>query len=165
MAVGKSVVGRRLARRLHWRFVDLDRLIEEREQLKVREIFERKGEPYFRRVESEALKEILGGEGQVIATGGGAIVNEENLRLLKEKSWLICLTASPEKLLQRAGSGRARPLLRGDNKRERVEELLGQREKIYAQAHLGLDTGALTVNQVVEEILRIAKNEGIIEGG
>lgn len=165
MAAGKSAVGRRLARRLKWRFVDLDRAIEAREKMTVRELFEHKGEPYFRKAESEVLREILKGESQVVATGGGAVVNEENLRLLKEKSWLICLTASTDILLRRAGGGRERPLLEGENPRERIEELLGQRERVYAQAHLGLDTSALTVDQVVEEILRIAKGEGIIQEG
>ena len=154
MAVGKSVVGRRLARRLKQRFVDLDQAIKETEGMKVQEIFKRKGEAYFRKVEKQILKELLRHNGQVIATGGGAIMDEENLRLLKQKSLLICLTAPFKTLLQRSGTGKERPLLKGDNRQKRIEGLLRRREKSYAQAHLSIDTSDLSVGEVVEKIIR-----------
>jgi shikimate kinase len=154
MAVGKSVVGRKLARRLGWRLVDVDRAIEEEQGMKVQEIFEREGEAYFRKLEKRKLGEILSEENQVIATGGGAVVDEENLRLLKQKSFLVCLTASPETLLKRSGSGKDRPLLKGSDKRERIEALLSRRKDRYAQAHLCIDTESRAVDQVVEEILK-----------
>ena len=159
MAVGKTVVGRRLAKKLGWRFVDLDRAIEAAEGMKVREIFERKGEAHFRRLEKRKLGEILRQERQVIATGGGAVVDEENLRLLKEKSLLICLTAGPETLLRRAGSGRRRPLLEGSVRKRRIEELLSRREKSYAQAHATIDTDSLSVEDVVEKILQTVESQ------
>ncbi|MBI2090192.1 MAG: shikimate kinase [Deltaproteobacteria bacterium] len=154
MAVGKSVVGQRLAERLRRRFVDLDKAIEEAEGMRVEEIFARKGESYFRALEKRKLKEVLGQEGQVIATGGGAVVDEENLRLLKEKSFLICLTAAPTMLLQRSGGAKGRPLLSGEDKERRIAELLRQREKCYAQAHAHIDTTRLTVEEVVDEIMK-----------
>lgn len=160
MAVGKSVVGRRLARRLKRRFVDLDRAIEEAEGMKVEEIFGRKGESYFRAVEKRKLREVLGREGQVIATGGGAVVDAENLGLLKEKSFLVCLTAAPTMLLQRSGRGEGRPLLGGGDTGGRIEELLREREKCYAQAHARVDTTKLSVDEVVERILEALKAEG-----
>src|SRR3989338_6836241 len=86
MAVGKSVVGQRLARKLKRPFVDLDRAIEAKEGMKVSEIFARKGETYFRKVEKETVRELLGRNGQVIAAGGGAVVDEENLNLFKARS-------------------------------------------------------------------------------
>jgi len=153
MAAGKTVVGRKLARRLKWRFVDLDRAIEKRERLKVSEIFHRKGEAYFRKVEKRLLEEMLGKEGQVIATGGGAILDVENLWLLKEKSLLICLRAPLETLLRRSERGAERPLLKGADRRNRIEELLTLREGRYAQAHVSIDTGRLTVDEVVEKIM------------
>ena len=112
MAVGKSAVGRHLARRLKRRFVDLDRVIEKSAGSKVRQIFSEKGELYFRKLEKEALAQVLGQEGQVIATGGGVIMDEENLNLLRENAFLICLTASADVLLKRAGNGAKRPLLK-----------------------------------------------------
>lgn len=157
MATGKSTVGRKLARRLKRRFVDLDDAIEAREGMKVREIFGRKGEAYFRKVEKEALQGLLQHDAQVIATGGGAVRDAENLRLMKEKSLLVCLEASPETLLRRVGKSDHRPLLRGRNKRKRLQELLKQRERAYAQAHVSVDTDCLTVDEVVGKIVEVIK--------
>lgn len=153
MAVGKSAVGRNLAKRLRRRFVDLDRMIEKRAGLKVREIFEQKGEAHFRELEKQTLAELLQQPKQVIATGGGVIMDPENLRLLREQSLLVCLTASTETILARVGNGTKRPLLKGPNRRERIEELLAQRADKYAQAHITVDTSALTLEQVVERIV------------
>lgn len=157
MATGKSTVGRKLARRLRRRFVDLDEAIEAREGMRVHEIFSRKGETYFRKVEKETLRGLLQAGAQVIATGGGAVLDRENLKLMKEKSLLVWLTASPEALLYRVGKGVERPLLSGGNKRQRVQELLKQRRKAYAQAHVSIDTGCLTADEVVGKILEIIK--------
>jgi shikimate kinase len=153
MAVGKSAVGRTLARKLGRRFVDLDKIIEKREGMKVKDIFSRKGESYFRRAEKQALAEVLFQGEQVIATGGGVVIDEENIRLLREKSFLVCLTAAPEVLLRRAEKSTQRPLLEGGDRSQRIGELLAQREKNYAQAHIAVDTSDLTVEQVVEKII------------
>jgi shikimate kinase len=159
MAVGKSAVGRTLARRLKRRFVDLDRAIEKVTGLPVRQIFDQLGEPGFRKLEKETLARVLAEEGQVIATGGGVVMDEENLQLLREKTLLICLTASTDVLLKRAGNGAKRPLLKGTNRRRRIEELLQQREKKYALAHSSVDTTDLTVDQVVDKIIELLKVE------
>jgi len=156
MAVGKSAVGRALAKRLKRRFVDLDRVIEKSAQMKVKDIFSRKGEAYFRRLEKQKLAQVLEQENQIIATGGGVVMDEDNVRLLREKSLLICLTASAEVLLKRAGPGAKRPLLKGGDRRERIEELLEQREKNYALAHAAIDTGDLTIGEIVEKIVGLA---------
>ena len=157
MAVGKSVVGQRLARRLQWGFVDLDQAIEAREEMKVHEIFDHRGEDYFRKVEKEMVREVLRQNEQVIAIGGGAIMDEENRRLLKKRSLLICLTAPPETLLRRSGAGKERPLLRGNDRQRRIKELLRQREKAYAQAHISIDTAKLSVDEVVEKIMEVLR--------
>lgn len=153
MAVGKSAVGRNLAKRLHKHFVDLDRMIEKRAGLKVREIFDAKGETYFRELEKQTLADVLKLPGHVIATGGGVVMDEENLRLLREKTLLVCLMASTDAILARVGNGTKRPLLKGPNRRERVEELLKQRADKYAQAHIIVDTSQLTLQQVVDQIV------------
>jgi len=156
MAVGKSAVGRALAKRLKLRFVDLDRVIEKSEQMKVKDIFSRKGEAYFRRLEKQKLAQVLEQENQIIATGGGVVMDEDNVKLLRERSLLVCLTASAEVLLKRAGPGAKRPLLKGGDRRERIEELLKQREKNYAQAHAAIDTSDLTIEEIVEKIVGLA---------
>lgn len=159
MATGKSAVGRNLARKLHRRFVDLDALIEKAEGRKVREIFAEKGESYFRRLEKQTLEQILSEQGQIIATGGGVILDEDNLALLRQKSLLIGLTASTDVLVGRVGRSSKRPLLKGADMRGRIEELLQQRQSRYAQADVSIDTSGLTINQVVEKILDIIRSE------
>jgi shikimate kinase len=159
MAVGKSAVGRTLARRLKRHFVDLDKVIEKTEGMKVKDIFAQKGERYFRECEKRALAEVLKQENQVIATGGGAVIDEENLLLLLEKALLVCLTASPDALLKRIGSGSRRPLLQNADRETRIDELLRLRGEKYAQAHLRIDTTDLTINQVADRIIEMAKLE------
>ena len=156
MAVGKSAVGRALAKRLKRRFVDLDRVIEKSERMKVKDIFSRKGEAYFRRLEKQKLAQVLARGEQIIATGGGVVMDGDNVKLLREKSLLVCLTASAEALLKRAGTGAKRPLLKGGDRRERIEELLKQREKNYVLAHAAIDTSDLTIGQIVEKIIALA---------
>ena len=152
MAAGKTVVSRRLARSLGWSFVDLDAVIEAGEGLAVREIFASRGERYFREREKAALGQVLEGSEQVIALGGGAVVDPDNLRLLKERSLLIWLKVSPQTVLSRTGETDDRPLLQGPDRLKRIEELSAQRESIYAEADFTLDTDELTVDQVVQRI-------------
>lgn len=159
MATGKSAVGRNLARKLHRRFVDLDALIEKTEGRKVRDIFAEKGENYFRRLEKQALEQTLSQQGQIIATGGGIILDEDNLTLLRQKSLLIGLTASTDVLVSRVGKNSKRPLLKGVDVRARIEELLQQRQSRYAEADVVIDTSGLTINQVVEKILKVVRFE------
>jgi shikimate kinase len=156
MAVGKSAVGRKLARRLKRPFVDLDRAIEKCEGSKVREIFENKGEPYFRQLENQALAHVLREDGQVIATGGGVVLQDDNLRLLQERSLIVCLIANVNAIVRRAGSGNQRPLLRATDKVQRINELLKQRKEYYASAHIEIDTSDLTLDEVVAKILALA---------
>lgn len=160
MAVGKSAVGRNLAKRLGRRFVDLDRVIERAAGLKVREIFEQKGEAYFRQLEKEAVARVLGKDNQVIATGGGVVLDDDNLALLREKTLLIGLSASTEAILKRVGDSASRPLLQGTDRRERIDELLHARRERYAQAHVTIDTGDLTLSQVVDKIIEISQTTG-----
>jgi shikimate kinase len=159
MAVGKSAVGRALARKLKRRFIDLDRAIEKSQGMKVSDIFAEKGEAYFRQCEKHTLAAVLENHNQVIATGGGAIVDEENFRLIQERALLVCLTADTDVLLKRAGPGSKRPLLNGEDRKRRIEELLRLRQGKYAQAHLSIDTTELTIDQVAEKIIEMAKLE------
>jgi len=125
----------------------------------VREIFAEKGESYFRRLEKQTLEQILSQQGQIIATGGGIILDEDNLTLLRQKSLLIGLTASTDVLVGRVGRNSKRPLLKGADVRARIEELLQQRQSRYAEADVIIDTSGLTINQVVEKILKVVGSE------
>ena len=157
MAVGKSAVGRNLAKRLGRRFVDLDRLIEKTAGMKVREIFEQKGEAYFRQLEKQTLAKVLAEEGQVIAAGGGVVLEDDNLALLREKTLLIGLKASTDIILRRVANSTKRPLLKGADRRERIEELFQARAARYAQAQVTIDTDKLTLGQVVDKIIEVVQ--------
>jgi shikimate kinase len=158
MAVGKSAVGRKLARRLKRHFIDLDREIERKTGLTVAEIFDQRGEDHFRSIEKAVLEEVLLNDGQVIATGGGAVLDPESLALLKERSLLIWLSADAEAVIERSKKNLDRPLLRGQDKTRRITELMRHREPIYGQAHIRIETADLSVDQVVEKIVGVAGN-------
>lgn len=154
MGTGKSVVGRELARRLGRPFVDLDRRIEKEAGRPVAQIFGGEGEAGFREREREAVREAAALEGHVIATGGGVMVDEENVRRLKGSGWVVCLTARPEVILQRtAATLQTRPLLAGGEPRERIESLLKLRAPFYAKADVAVDTSDRPVQEIVEEVL------------
>lgn len=166
MGSGKSTVGSKLAKALGRRFFDLDEVIEQRLGKTIPQIFEEKGEEYFRQVESETLKELSTQRHAVIALGGGAILEEENLNLVKETGVLIWLMAEPSEIYRRVGNSDKRPLLQGKDgntlSREevyrRIEWLLQIRQPYYEQANLSVETTGKSVEEIVEEIIEKLKD-------
>jgi len=134
MGVGKSTVGRRLAGKLHLPFVDADTEIEKAAGMSVAEIFDRFGEPYFRDGERRVIARLVDGTPKVIATGGGAFLNEETRRLILENAVAVWLDANPRVLAERVSRRDTRPLLRGKNPVEVLTELARVRNPIYALA-------------------------------
>lgn len=155
MCTGKTEVARLLARRLKCEFIDMDALIEEREEMPIASIFKKKGEPYFRKVEKEMVAEIAAKTGAVVACGGGAFAVQENVDVLKKSGIVICLTSTPEMILKRAPKTGSRPLLNVADPRRAVEELLKKRAPFYTQAHLTIDADQLTVQETAEKILHL----------
>lgn len=155
MAAGKTVVSRRLAQKLEWRFIDLDRVIETNKGLPIQAIFSQQGEGSFRAAEKFALEQVLKREEQVIALGGGAVLDPENLDLLKASGLLIWLKVSPRVVLKRIKHKNNRPLLQGADRLKRIEKLAAQRENVYAEADITVDTDDKPVDRVVDEILRL----------
>lgn len=155
MGAGKSTVGSILARRLGMRFVDLDEAVSREAGMSVPEIFEREGEEGFRDRESRALRDNLREEGMVLACGGGIVLRQKNVALLRERCAVIYLRAGRETVLRRVGGGEGRPLLEKGDVAERVEELMSRREEAYRRAaHLVVDTDGRTPEEVAEEIER-----------
>jgi len=152
MGVGKTSVGTRLARDLGYRFVDTDDLIEADQKITITEIFSSFGEAYFRDAETRVIRQVLDGEGQVVATGGGAVIRDENRRAFKEGGMTICLTARPEVVFERIRHETHRPLLQVPDPLGRIRELLNERERYYHQADLIIDTSDKTVDEVIDEI-------------
>ena len=158
MGTGKSAVGHLLAKRLKCRFVDLDERIQKKAGATIAEIFAKEGEPGFRKREAQEVKEAAELKSHVIATGGGVMLDEANVRLLKRAGRLVCLTARPEVIFQRtAASLPARPLLSGADSKERIEGLLKLRAPFYAQADLAVDTSDRSIRDVVDEIMEKIK--------
>jgi shikimate kinase len=154
MGSGKSVVGRRLAERLGLSFLDLDEIIEGAAGMSIREIFATEGEPGFRRRERELIAALADRSDCVIATGGGAVLDPENVRTLKRRGVLVWLQADPDVIVQRIGGDARRPLLETADRAGRVQALLGERAAAYAQADLAVQAGDATVEDVVDRIVR-----------
>lgn len=157
MGTGKTAVGRALATRLKMKFVDIDDLIEEREGMKISDIFASKGEPYFRKVEKETVKEVSAQSGLVIAAGGGAVIDEDNVKNLKSSGIMVCLAARPDKILERTKGQVHRPLLNVSDPRGKISELLAERAEYYARADHRIDTSDLSIDEVVRKIAELVK--------
>ncbi|MCF8002495.1 MAG: shikimate kinase [Halanaerobiales bacterium] len=154
MASGKTTVGKILAEKLEYEFIDLDQYIEEITQMKVQEIFKQKGEKHFRFLEKIFLKKLLRQyEELVIAPGGGIVLDKENINLLKTISIPFLLKANPTIILERIEDISKRPLLDQDNPKETIVKLLNERERYYSQFSNVIETNHKTPEQIVEEIL------------
>ncbi|MDD4909768.1 MAG: shikimate kinase [Candidatus Omnitrophica bacterium] len=152
MGTGKSAVGRELAKRLKRHFIDLDGIIEKREKRQISEIFSREGEPHFRQLEKEALQQAARQDGVVVACGGGIVMDDGNIRTMKDSGKIICLSASVEVILERTAGYAHRPLLNVPDPNVRIKELLKLRAPFYARADHSIDTSGLSVKEVVEKI-------------
>jgi 3-dehydroquinate synthase len=154
MGSGKTTIGRALAKRLNKRFVDADHEIESRTGATIPLIFEIEGEASFRQREADVIRDLTAQDGIVLATGGGAVLNEQSRKLLKERGTVIYLRASVNSILQRTSHDRNRPLLQTDDPKARIEELSQQRAPLYQEvAHIIIETGRPNVQSVVQTIL------------
>ncbi|MBI1869891.1 MAG: shikimate kinase [Chlamydiae bacterium] len=157
MGTGKSAVAPVLARRLGLRWADMDALIEEREGSRIEEIFEKKGEPYFRERERELVKELISQEGWVVSTGGGAILDPKNIEDFEKWGLAICLNASIQTIFERTRHRQDRPLLRGSEPLKKIEDLWASRQPFYRRISNQIDTTHKSIHDIVETILEWAK--------
>ena len=152
-------MGRAAARLLGRPFVDFDTEIEHREHASVGEIFDRKGEPYFRSLEAALTRELAGSRGTVMATGGGWVTNRDSVALLHNTGRMIYLRATPETVLARMAGGRVRrPLLEGSDPVGAVRALYEARRALYEAADVVLDTEAIEKSEVIEQVRQYAES-------
>ncbi|MBX2879766.1 MAG: shikimate kinase [Granulosicoccus sp.] len=162
MGSGKSTVGRALARRIGFRFLDSDREIESRCGVDIPTIFDYEGEAGFRDREQRIINELTAIPGIVLATGGGSILREANRTVLTQRGYVILLKVEIAEQLRRVAFDSNRPLLKTENPEARLKALMLEREPIYqAVAHAQVSTDSRRMYHVVGRILRLLKNEGV----
>ena len=161
MGAGKSAVGRQLAQALCMQFVDSDDEIESRTGVDIPFIFEKEGEAGFRDRESRVIEDLSTRSGMVLATGGGAVMRDENRSVLAGTGLVVYLQTSVDQQLSRTSRGRDRPLLNNDDPRAVLESLLEKRHPLYSDlADIVIDTNGRKVPSVVREITQRLEEAG-----
>ena len=160
MGVGKSTVGKKLAKKLKLKFVDIDQIIEKKEKMTIKEIFENKGENYFRKTEKKISLEELKNSNTVIALGGGAFMEKSIRNGAKNLSISFWLDVSLQSLLIRLKNVKKRPLLDKDNLKESIYKIYSERKKIYNKSDFRIKCDFLTSNEIVDKILKLYEKSG-----
>lgn len=159
MATGKSAVGKIVADSIGYTFIDVDTLIEEEAGVSVSKIFEVEGEVSFRERETRMIHDVSRLQKSVISTGGGAMIRPENREMLKKSGVVICLEATVEEILKRAGKRESRPLINVENPHEAVRKLLEDRKTFYDEADIHIDTSGKPQKRIAGEILSLWKEK------
>lgn len=151
MGSGKSTVGKLLANKLSLTFIDVDKLIEKKENRSIREIFEKDGEQYFRNLEKIEINNLSKNNGYVVSTGGGLGADLDNMKVMKETGNVVWLDVSLNTILERCKNDENRPLLKlplND-----LRKLYEDRKKVYRLANIRINADKKTPNETVEEII------------
>lgn len=163
MGAGKSSVGRCLERRTGLARIDTDEAVSAKLGLSIPEIFSRHGEEQFREAETEALRELARDRQSIVVTGGGIVLRQENVDLLKKLGAVVWLDAAQEKLFERSSRRGERPLLQTENPRATFSELFRKREPLYAAAaDFRVDTSTLTHDEVADAILSKVEEMAVV---
>ncbi|MEN3185588.1 MAG: shikimate kinase [Atribacterota bacterium] len=161
MGSGKTTIGWMVAESLRWRFLDTDSLVEEQTGFSIPHLFEQYGEEYFRRWETRVLREVANKERIVLATGGGLPIKEENWEILKRYFLTVFLRWKLDTLYERIKNDPGRPLTIRYPTLKHLETLYLQRLPFYERASVIIDGNGMTKEEIVEEIIRHAKNCGV----
>ncbi|MTI48207.1 shikimate kinase [Sporosalibacterium faouarense] len=155
MGTGKTTIGKIIAQKINYDFIDTDRYIEEKFNISIKGIFESYGEEYFRELEKRAIEEISSREFSVISTGGGVILNNDNIINLKEKGIIFLLNGSVETIVNNLSNSRnKRPLLSENNWTEKLVCLLEKRKNMYiSSADYIIDINDKSLNMLAQEII------------
>ena len=159
MSVGKSTIGRSLSRKLNMRFVDLDRLIEKRESMKIKDIFQKKGEKYFRNLERKIGLNSLKKKNCVIALGGGAFIDRAIRRKVLKNCVSFWLDAKIETVLNRSKNLRKRPLLDKNNLKDAFRDIYEKRKKVYSRANFKINCNRINRSKATEKIIKIYESK------
>jgi len=160
MGVGKSTVGRKLAKKLKLKFVDIDQIIESKEKTTINAIFKNKGEGYFRKIEKKITLEELKKINLVVALGGGAFINKTIRKEIKDSSVSFWLDASLKSLLPRLKNLTKRPLLNEDNLEKKMNKIYSERKKIYNESTFKIKCDSMKMDEIVNTIIKLYENSG-----
>ena len=160
MGVGKSTIGKNLAKKLKYNFIDVDKLIEKKEGLSVNLIFKNKGENYFRKIENDITLSELKKNNSVVSLGGGAFLNNNIRKNSKKFSISFWLDVPIDKLIKRLGKSRQRPLLYKKNISETVKKIYFERKKIYNEADFRIKCSNSKSSEIVNKILNLYGKSG-----
>lgn len=153
MGTGKSTVARYLSEKYGMKVSEMDQMLVEQEGRSIADIFETNGELYFREIETCLLKKLVEKQGQVISCGGGVVLRQENVDLMKKGGVIVLLTAEPETILERVKNSQERPLLSGNKNVAFIRELMEKRHSSYKHAaDVIIDTDGKTVEDICDEI-------------
>ena len=158
MGVGKSTVGKKLARKLKIKFIDLDKVIEKREKNTIEHIFDVKGEDYFRKIEKKIALQELKKINVVIALGGGAFMNRYIRKGVEETAISFWLDLNLKSLLKRLKNSKKRPLLNQGNLHETVNKIYLERKKFYNQSNFRIKCNSISVNEITLKIIKLYEN-------
>ena len=160
MGVGKSTVGKNLAQKLSYNFVDIDRTIESRENSTINLIFKNKSESYFRKLENEISLEKLKKKNTVISLGGGAFLNKSIRREVKNTSVSFWLDVDVSEIIKRLKKTKKRPLLYNKNLNVTVNKIYLERKKTYSEADFRIKCNFLGPDKIVDKILKLYEKSG-----
>ena len=155
MGVGKSTVGKGLAERLGYTFIDVDKIIEKKEGSSISTIFKNKGEAYFRTQELKVTLKELEKNNSVISLGGGAFINKTIRRIVKSSSISFWLDVSTSLLIKRLSKSKKRPLLFNKNLSEAINKIYFERKKIYGEANFRIKCNSLKTDSIVNKIIKL----------
>ena len=155
MGTGKTAAGKALAEKIGFKFIDTDLMVEAEAKKSIPDIFRLEGEAQFRKYEADAIKRINHLKNYVIATGGGAVMMDDNIANMKRAGMVVCLTATPDVIFERTQRNDYRPLLQTQEPLKKILSLLKIREPQYQKADYIIDTSNLSVDAVVQTIISL----------
>jgi len=159
MGSGKTSVGKIIANRMKREFEDTDHMIEKATGLTIARIFSERSEAFFRSLERQIVKLVAKRRNLVVAVGGGTTVPEINLADLSERGIVICLRATENELFRRLSDNQGRPLLKGNDLKSRISQILDQRRSAYDAIPFSVDTTGLSAEQVADRVIEIYKSQ------
>ena len=160
MGVGKSTIGKKLAKKLNYNFIDIDRMVETKEGISINSIFKNKSEQYFRKIENDITLNELKKKKTVISLGGGAFLNSSIRNSSKKLSISFWLDVPVDELVKRLRKGKKRPLLLGENLYETVKKIYFNRKKIYNKADFRIKCKSLKSEEIVLKIMNLYEKSG-----